>query len=117
MYSYLPKATTQTNYNIPALVWQGGKNKGIDYIVMNSYCWDDYRGTINSYNNAGTVGYSQEARVGKRKLQVKMDVTLKHAVPVGGTIQVVWPSSITTAYPHCRSMTNLGSVVYAKGQT
>lgn len=117
MYSYLPKATTQVNYNIPALVWQAGRYKGTDIIVMNDYCQDDYRGSLSSYNAVGTVGYGQEVRVGKRKLQVKIDFTLRHAVPVGGTIQVVWPTSVTAAYPHCRSMSNYGSVLYAKGQT
>lgn len=59
MYSYLPKATTQTNYNIPALVWQAGRYKGTDIIVMNDNCQDDYRGSFSVYTGAGTVGYSQ----------------------------------------------------------
>ena len=36
MYAYLPKATSQVNYNIAALVWQGGRYRGIDYITMNT---------------------------------------------------------------------------------
>lgn len=28
MYTYLPKATSQVNYNIAVLVWQGNRFKG-----------------------------------------------------------------------------------------
>lgn len=115
MDTYLPKAISQPNYNIPALVWQNNRYKGIDYIVMNSNCQDDYKGTFVAYGGMSSVGYNQEQHPTKRKMQVKVDFTLRHAVSVGGTIQILWPSSVTAAYPHCRSMVNQGSSVYARG--
>lgn len=117
MDNYLPKAISQANYNIPALVWQGQRYKGIDYITMNMNCQDDYLGSFVGYSGASAIGLSDYNHPNRIKHQVKVDFTLRHVVPVGGTIQIVWPSSVTAAYPHCRSMTNLGSQLYAKGQT
>lgn len=44
-----PRAISQPNYNIPAQVWQGGRNKGLDLIVVNSVCQDDFEGTFAAY--------------------------------------------------------------------
>jgi len=109
MYTYLPKATSQVNYNIAVLVWQGNRFKGTEYITINSACQDDFDGTLVSYGGISEVGSGNQNHPNRRRHQVKIDFTLRHVVPVGGTIQVVWPSSVTAAYPHCRSMTNLGS--------
>ncbi len=40
-----------------------------------------------------------------------------NGIPAGGSIEIVWPTSITQVYPHCRSMINQGSLLYAQGQT
>lgn len=109
MDSYLPRAISQPNYNIAALVWQNQRYKGIDYITINMNCQDDYQGSFSNYYGVSAIGYSDYNHPNRRRHQVKVDFVLKHIVPVGGTIQIVWPSSVTAAYPHCRSMVNLGS--------
>lgn len=44
-----------------------------------------------------------------------MRFQVRHIVPVGGSIEIKWPSSIPRAYPHCRSATNQGSALFASG--
>lgn len=117
MDTYLPKATSQVNYNVPALVWQSNRYRGIDYLTMTSNCRYDYLGTFVGYNGMSTVGLSNSQQPNKIKYQIQVDFQLRHAVPVGGTIQIVFPSSVTAAYPHCRSMTNEGSSLSAKVQS
>jgi len=40
---------------------------------------------------------------------------LGQPVPQGGTIQINFPTSVPTVYPHCRSMTNLNSAASVGG--
>ena len=111
---YYPKAISQANYNIKALVWQNNRYRGVTWITMNSNCQNDYRGSLVSYSGVSTVEYSNALNLNRRKLQVKIQFQVRHVVPEGGTIQVVWPSKIPEVYPHCRSMTNIGSNLFAK---
>ena len=109
-----PLAISQPNYNIKALVWQGGRYRGIQWITMNSGCQNEFRGTLSSYSGAVTVEESYALTINKRKIQVKMTFVLRHTVPLGGTIQIVWPTGVPAAYPHCRSMTGQGSNLFAQ---
>jgi hypothetical protein len=47
---------------------------------------------------------------------MQVSFVLQNIVPAGGTVQIVWPSGVPAAYPHCRSMTNLGSDLTASSQ-
>jgi hypothetical protein len=47
---------------------------------------------------------------------MRVSFVLQNIVPVGGTVQIVWPTRVPAAYPHCRSMTNLGSALTASSQ-
>lgn len=110
-----PTALTQHDYNVAALVWQNKRYKGIDYITMTDNCRFDYLGTLLSYNAMIPVGSSDTPHPNKIKHQITIDFTFRHPVPEDGSIQVVFPASVTATYPHCRSMVNLGSQLYAKG--
>ena len=104
MDTYFPKALSQANFNVPSLYWSGGRYKGIDYITMNWNCQSNYLGSFVGYNGMSSVGLSNSQHPNKRKFQIQVDFQLRHAVPVGGSIQIVFPSSVSAAYPHCRSM-------------
>lgn len=46
---------------------------------------------------------------------MRIDFNVRHIVPKGGSIQIKWGSNVPKAYPHCRSMTTLGSILTAEG--
>lgn len=48
---------------------------------------------------------------------MQVTFTTQNYLPVNGSISIVWPNSVPTAYPHCRSMTNIGSQLYASSQS
>jgi hypothetical protein len=60
MNVWLPRAISQPNYNIPALVWSNSRYMGIDYITMNSVCQDDFKGSFNAYYGSSSVGSSYQ---------------------------------------------------------
>ena len=43
--------------------------------------------------------------------------TTRYSIPSGGSVQIVFPTKVPKVYPHCRSMTNLGSKLVAEGST
>ena len=115
MYVTTTIAISQVSTTVPALIWQDYRYKGIDYTTMNSNCYNEIRGTLVNYWGVSSVRSSQAQTEGNRKHQVRIDFQVRHAVPAGGTIEIKWPSSVVAAYPHCRSMTNINSVLYAEG--
>jgi hypothetical protein len=40
----------------------------------------------------------------------------KNGIPAGGSIEIVWPSGVPKAYPHCRSVISQGSTLTAQSQ-
>ena len=112
----LPKAVAQFNYNIPAMIWQGGRYLYINNINMHTGCQNEFRGTMSStmaVSIPDANGYANDYN--KKRMQMKIEFNVRHEVPKGGTVEVVWGSNVPKAYPHCRSMTNIGSVLTAEG--
>ena len=115
MYVRTTYAISQVATTVTALIWHNQRYRGIDYITFTTSCYNEVRGTLQNYYGVSTVRGSGALREGNRKHQVKIDFQVRHQVPAGGSIVVVWPSSIPNVYEHCRSMTNVGSQLYAEG--
>lgn len=45
----------------------------------------------------------------EKKVEVNFNVTITNAVPLGGAIQIIFPSRIPNVYPLCRSSITVGS--------
>lgn len=54
-YTTYPDAVSQNSFNVEALVWQGGRYRGTEFITINTVCQYCFRGTLVNYWGASTV--------------------------------------------------------------
>lgn len=67
--------------------------------------------TFNSMQAAGSV---QKLVQDKQFCDVVISFTTKNYIPASGTIEIVFPASVTGIQPNCRSATGLGSSLVAQ---
>jgi hypothetical protein len=108
-------AISQYDTNLVARVWANQRYIGTHTIVLTTSCWNQLIGYYNSMTIAPTSTNSWDLYLGKRKTEVVVTFSTGFSLPATGSILINWPSSIPRIYPHCRSMTNLGSQLYAQG--
>jgi hypothetical protein len=110
-------AISQNTFGMVAKIWNQQRYKGTQTLNISPACWTQLRGTFSSVTVTTTSGSGRDLYTSRRKAEAYVSFTTAHAIPVGGSIQIVFPSSVPRIYPHCRSMTNLGSKLYAQGAT
>lgn len=108
-------AISQYSFGLVAKVWNQQRYMGTHTISISTTCWNQVRGTFSSVTVTSTPGSNRDLYYGRIKAEVYVSFTTAFPIPVGGTIQIVFPSSVPRVYPHCRSMTNLGSNLYPQG--
>lgn len=99
-----------------ARIWQNGRFMGFDHILIYAGNWFEIHGDIHSYSFA-TLGNTWERAIGRRRTEMIVVFYTDNGIPAGGSIEIVWPTGIPKAYPHCRSMISQGSVLTAQGQS
>jgi len=117
IYAQFGNAISQVTTNMVAKVWNSQRYMGNHTINISPTCWNQLLGTMSSVTLRTTPNTGKDYYIGRRKAEFYTQFTVQYAVPVGGTISIVFPSKIPKIYPHCRSMTNLGSVLVAEGTT
>ena len=108
-------AISQYTTNLVAKLWSNTRYIGTHTIQLSPTCWNFLYGPHNSVGISSMASNSYDAYLNKRKFQVKVTFTTTYPIPVTGSIIINFPASIPRIYPHCRSMTNLGSALYAQG--
>jgi hypothetical protein len=106
-------AISQVQTVLTARVWQNQRYKGKDIIKMTPTCWNEIRGDIYS-KTVALVGSTNNLKMSRKKQEISVQFYLRNTLPVGGTVLISFPSGMK-AYPHCRSMVNLGSKLTAIG--
>lgn len=115
MYLTAGAAISQYTTNLVAKMWSNKRYIGTHTIQLSPTCWNQLIGSFNSVGISSIASSSYDAYLNKRRFQVQVTFTTTYSIPATGSIIVVWPSTIPRIYPHCRSMTNLGSTLYAQG--
>lgn len=115
MYIDAGNAISQAITTITAKVWINQRFVGNHTISLTTTCWNQLIGAFTSVGVSTTSSNSYDLQLGKRRTEVIVSFTTTENLPVGGTVLINWPTSIPRIYPHCRSMTNLGSTLVAEG--
>lgn len=115
MYVDAGNAISQYTTYITAKVWINQRFVGNHTISLSPTCWNQLIGAFTSVGVSSTSSNGWDLQLGKRRTEVIVSFTTTENLPAGGTVLIVWPSSIPRIYPHCRSMTNLGSALVAEG--
>lgn len=110
-------AISQSSYGLVAKVWNQQRYMGTHTLTISTACWNQVHGTFTSVAVTTTPATNRDWYLGKRKAEAYVSFVTAYPIPVGGTIEIVFPSGVPRIYPHCRSMTNLGSKLYAQGTT
>lgn len=108
-------AISQVTTNLVAKMWSNKRYIGTHTIQITPTCWNQLYGSINSVGIGSIASNSYDAYLNKRRFQVQVTFTTSYNIPATGSIVIKFPTSIPRIYPHCRSMTNLGSTLYAQG--
>ena len=98
-----------------ARIWNQYRYMGTQTIQVSPTCWNQIRSGPSSVSIYSTPNSGNDYYVGRRRIEVRVNFYLGQPVPAGGTIQINFPTSVTVVYPHCRSMTNLGSAATVGG--
>lgn len=109
-------ALSQAETKLVARIWQNGRFMGFDHLLISAANWFEIRGDIYGYSFS-SVGNTWERAKGRTKTEMQVSFRTDNGIPAGGSIEIIWPTSVPKAYPHCRSMISQGSVLYAQGQT
>lgn len=117
MYIDAGPAISQITTNMVAKVWINQRYIGTHTLQITPTCWNYLRGSLTSNSVVTTASSGYDRFLGKRRAEVIVTFTTTYNLPASGSVIVVFPSSIPRIYPHCRSMTNLGSKLYAEGST
>lgn len=117
MYFQAGGAISQVTTNIVAKMWYNQRYIGTHTVQLSPTCWNQLRGGLSSVSVASTAGNNRDMWLGKKRAEVRVSFTTQNPIPATGSIVIVWPTNIPRIYPHCRSMTNLGSALYAHGST
>ena len=92
-----------------AKVWNQFRYMGTQTIQITPTCWNQIISGHSSVSIYTTPNTGQDYYKGKRKAEVRVNFNVDQPIPAGGSIQINFPTSVPVVYPHCRSMTNLGS--------
>lgn len=109
MYIDAANAISQYNTNLVAKVWINQRYIGTHTITITPSCWNQLRGTPSSVTVKTTSSNEWDLQLGKRRAEVSVSFYISTTLFDGGSLLINWPSSIPRVYPHCKSMTNLGS--------
>lgn len=115
MYLYLQTsgALSQATTNLVAKVWYNQRYRGTHTLQITPGCWDELRGDFSSISIASTAYSNTDQFINKRRSEVQISFVTEYYIPSTGTVLIKFPSTIPRIYPHCRSMNNLGSDLYA----
>jgi hypothetical protein len=115
LYIDAGNAISQYNTNLAAKVWINQRFIGTHTITISPTCWNQLIGAFTSVGVTTTSSNGWDRQLGKRRAEVIVTFTTTENLPDTGTVLINWPTSIPRIYPHCRSMTNLGSALVAEG--
>jgi hypothetical protein len=110
-------AYSQVQTGLVAKIWNQQRYMGTHTINISPTCWYQLHGTFGSVTVTTTTGSGRELYLNKRKVEAYVSFTTNYIIPLGGTLQIYFPSGVPRIYPHCRSMNNLGSALTAIGAT
>ena len=114
LYVDFGQAISQTATSMVAKIWNQQRYIGTHTITISTTCWNQLYGDPTSHSFTSSGG-SYDRYESKREAEMSIYWTTEHGIPEGGTVQIVFPTRVPKAYPHCRSMTNLGSTLTAIG--
>jgi hypothetical protein len=115
MYLNAGNAISQYTTNLVAKVWYNQRYIGTHTIQLSPSCWNQLIGSFSSVSIGSTSGNNYDLYYNRRRSEVYVYFTTTYYLPSTGSIIINFPTSIPRIYPHCRSMTNLGSLLYAQG--
>lgn len=84
----------------------------IQYDISANSRWKQIQGVV-LFNYCEAVGFANKATLNKQKFYFRISFTVNNYIPATGTIQVVFPSSVTTIHPDCRSDVSNGSQLFS----
>jgi hypothetical protein len=65
------------------------------------------------YNSIQAVGLTQKLTMGKENAEIIINFTTGNFIPASGSLEIVFPGSVASIRPHCRSVTGLNSGLLA----
>jgi hypothetical protein len=110
------EAISQRQTTMVAKVWSSWRYMGTRTINISPTCWNQIVSTPTNFNIAATssnYAYFQS----RRKLEVQVQFQLQEPLPSDGSIEIKFNSNVPMVYPHCRSVTGMGSALNAQGST
>ena len=66
-----------------------------------------------TFNSLSSVGSNKILNINKERAEVIISFTTKNFVPSSGTLEIVFPNTVTKVYANCRSATStsIGSLL------
>lgn len=117
-YVIFPASISQTATTYYNLVWANNRYLGRVVTTLSWSRWSEIMGALafgtgNVYVEISTY---KQVRT-RREVEINVDFTTVNPIPVGGTIEVKFPTSVPVVYTHCRSSITKGSRLYSAGGT
>ena len=85
------------------MIIEEGRYKGdIEYIISEEKRWLDIRGDI-VFGYIQPVGLLEKSVTYKERFHIEIQFQTTNYIPETGSIEIVFPASVTKIYPYCRS--------------
>ena len=101
-----PLGISQSDSKFYSMIIESGRYNGnIEYVMGIDKRWLDIRGDI-VFNYIQPVGLIEKSDIYKERFHVAVQFTTANYIPETGSIEIVFPASVTKIYPYCRSDTS-----------
>jgi hypothetical protein len=107
-----PLSISQVETFFQASVIEQGRYTGEIIYNITKYRWSQLQKNI-TFNYVSASGSALKLDLNKKYTEILVSFTTVCAVPSSGTIEIIFPPSISKIYPNCRSATGLGSGLFS----
>jgi hypothetical protein len=115
LYLTAGNAISQITTNLVAKMWYNQRYLGTHTIQFSWGCWVQLQGALSSIGIGSIASNAYDSYINRRRVEIQVSFTTQYYLPSTGSILINFPSGVPRIYPHCRSMNNLGSTLFAQG--